>query len=370
MTGVERTGRPPARASLAVLLCSPVLLATVVVVVVSLMALAKLGAGAEATADAGLARIGEDLALVIVTENGIDIAATRSIILHWGIVAPVAVAAAAALVAWWVSGRVRRKVLDARNSVEIAEQQRQGRLAELAHELRTPLAVMGTNLELAGFESDPGGESIRYIEAARRAVGRMSRTVDDLAGHGELTVETGDDPVDLAQIAEALAAESSGPAHARAVRIRLAGRAPVVIGQIDAAAVRGAAANFMSNAMRMAPAASEIVVDWGTFEEWAWLTVSDQGPGLGPQHHARAFERGWQGAHDRDRHEGSGLGLTIARHLTEAQGGLVTIESEEGGGAILALWLPTGPDADRDTVVTPDRIHPAVRPWVRSAAGV
>jgi light-regulated signal transduction histidine kinase (bacteriophytochrome) len=59
----------------------------------------------------------------------------------------------------------------------------------------------------------------------------------------------------------------------------------------------------------------------------------------------------------------AGLGLTIARQLTEAQGGVVTVESEEGGGSTFSLWIPLGPEADPRAIVAPDGIHPEVQPW-------
>ena len=98
-----------------------------------------------------------------------------------------------------------------------------------------------------------------------------------------------------------------------------------------------------------------------------WIAVSDEGPGLSPELHSRVFERGWRGRHDRDRGNGAGrtgLGLTIARQMAEAQRGAVTLESDEGGGSTFTVWLPTTPDADRTEVVATDGIHPFVLPWI------
>ncbi len=106
----------------------------------------------------------------------------------------------------------------------------------------------------------------------------------------------------------------------------------------------------------MAPQGSSIGIDWGRLDGWAWIAVIDEGPGLAPHLHARVFERGWQGHHERERRPGNGeagLGLTIARQLTEAQGGAVTMESEEGGGAVFTVWLPLEIGADLRAVVAP-----------------
>lgn len=358
---------PLDRARLALLILSPALVLVAVAVVASLIALANLPIDPAAT-EAGLARVGDDLALVIVSDVDGSVAATRALIANWGLLAPAFALVPAAVGAWWLSGRVQRTVEDARSEVDEANAERQSRLQEVVHELRTPLAVMGTNLELAGLESENG-----YVDAARRAVERMARTVDDLDGHGQLSVEQEEGPVDLGGLVESVGAEHVGPARARGVSVLIRGSGPVLLPSVDPGALRAAVGNFLSNGVRLAPIASAVVIDWGTHDEWAWVSVTDHGPGLAEHLHARAFERGWQGPHDRDRshgHEGSGLGLTIARQLTEAQGGLVTLDSEEGGGATFTVWLPLTHTADDAAVAAPDGVHPLARPWARETIPV
>lgn len=355
-----------ARARRALLILSPVLLLTAVSVVVSLVVLANLGPASAAGPDAGLARVGDDLALVLVADGAAGVASARRVIANWGLLAPAMVLVVAAFVAWSISGRVQREVDMAKRSIDDADQRRLSHLQEIAHELRTPLAVMGTNLELASLGAGSGD----YIEAAQRAVTRMSRTVDDLAGHGRLAVENGHGPVDLADVARMVAQENAGPGRTHGVFVRLGGGSELVVDDVDPAAVRTVLGNFMSNAMRYAPRGSVVGVDWGTLDGWLWLSVSDQGPGLTSRDHARVFERGWQGAHDRDRRNGAGLGMMIARQLSEAQGGHVTLDSEEGGGATFALWLPRDADADAAAVIAADGIHPIARPWLDQLATV
>jgi signal transduction histidine kinase len=349
------------RVVLALLLAAPALLLAGVVMMASLAILLGDSGG---QSDAGLARVGDDLALVVVVEE----LATDGLI-DSGLLAPALALIPAFGVAWWVAGRVKRVVSEARAEIAFADDERQSRLQEVVHELRTPLAVMSTNLELASLETSDQSAT-GYIEAARRAVDRMARTVDDLAGHGRLAVAQGEGPADLAQIAEAAVAEHTGPGLANGVLLTTAGGQPTIVPSVDPAAVRTAIGNFLSNAVRMAPAGSTVTVDWGEIGSWAWLAVSDHGPGLAPILHSRVFERGWQGSHDRHRASGNGeagLGLTISRQLTEAQGGAVTLESEEGVGSTFTIWLPLDPAADRREVVARDQVHPVVRPWVKEA---
>lgn len=353
------------RIGLAFLILSPVLLMTLASVVVTLLLLTNLGPPQAAGADAGLARVGDDLALIVVADGAFEIAASRRAIADWGLVAPAVALSVGAVLAWWIAGRVQSRLGQAERSIELAEQKRKTHLHEIVHELRTPLAVMGTNLELAADSPDS-----KYLEAAHRAVMRMSRTVDDLAGHGHLAVETDSDPIDLAATATWVSQEYSGLGRTRGVFIRLADAGSVLVAGVDEAAVRTVVGNFMSNAMRFAPRGSVVGIDCGRLDDWAWLSVSDQGPGVARHDHARVFERGWQGAHDRDRKSGSGLGLTIARQLIEAQGGHVTLDAEEGGGATLALWLPLGDQSRSDAILSVDGVHPRLRPWIDEMVGV
>lgn len=312
---------------------------------------------------AGAARIGEDVTVVIVADEGASEAASqaRNDTLRWSLIALAASLLPAIGVAWFAAGRMLGAVDDALTGIEAVDEERERRLQEVVHELRTPLAVMGTNLELAAQDGNPSD----FIEAARRAASRMGRTVDDLAGHGRLAVETDDREVDLATLAGEVIAEFAGPARSRGLHLVAVGAATVTVSQVDPAAVKTAVGNFVGNAVRLAPRGSAISLDWGDTAGWGWIAVGDKGPGLPRELHARVFERGWQGRHDRDRAASGrgGLGLTIARQLTEAQGGFVTIDSEEGGGSVFALWLPLDPDSDRREVVAPDGIHPTAIPW-------
>jgi signal transduction histidine kinase len=351
------------RIRLAIVLMAPALLIALVVMVVTVALLVSHEPWSDART--GIAQVGEGVAVVVVAEEG-----TLDGLIDSGLLAPTLALIPAVFVSWMVAGRVRRVVARARAEVEGADIERSSRTQEVVHELRTPLAVMGTNLELAAIEAGHGTGAAGYIDAARRAVGRMARTVDDLAGHGGLAIEQGNGPVDLADLAEAAVAEHVGPARARGVNVELVGTSHMTVPSVDLAAVRTAIGNFLSNAVRLAPQGSSIGIDWGRLDGWAWISVIDEGPGLASHLHARAFERGWQGHHERERGAGNGeagLGLTIARQLTEAQGGAVTVDSEEGGGAAFAVWLPLEIGADPRAVVAPDQVHTLAQPWRRAS---
>ena len=117
----------------------------------------------------------------------------------------------------------------------------------------------------------------------------------------------------------------------------------------DRAAVHTAVGNLLANAVRLAPSGSIVWLATGTWDEWAWVAVRDEGPGLPDVDHERAFRRYWRGRYDLDRDTGEGgahgLGLTICRQVTEAQGGHVTVRSAVGVGSTFVVWLPRSADA-------------------------
>lgn len=325
-----------------------------------------------ATAKVGAAQVNGETVLVVADSTG-NASTTaddaRRDALGWMLVALGAAVVPSIAVAWVVSARLMGTVDEAMANVEQRDAERRRRLDEVIHELRTPLAVAGTNLELAASDATLTDDTQQLIDAARRAADRMRRTVDDLAEHGRLSVST-KDGLDLAAEARAVVAEHAGPARARGIHIAAVGEQRLPIPQGDRAAVRTTLGNLTSNAVRLAPGGSSITVSVGQIDRWAWAAVSDEGPGIAAKHHANVFARGWRGRHDRDRDRGTeqrGLGLTISRQLTEAHGGVLTIDSEEGTGTTFTVWLPLDDEARVADVIDPDRLHPAERPWLTPA---
>jgi signal transduction histidine kinase len=271
--------------------------------------------------------------------------------------------------AWVLSRRLTGDIDAALAELDTTEHDRRRRLDEVIHELRTPLAVAGTNLELAASDPALDPETQRLIDAARRANERMSRTVDDLAEHGRLAVHR-TETVDVAATVRAVVTEHAGPAQARAIRLAAAGESALPVPAGDPAAVHTALGNLVDNAVRLAPGGSTVLVSCGQLGHWAWAAVTDEGPGIAEADQPLVFDRGWRGRHDRDRDRGDGqhgLGLTIARQLVEANDGRLTVSSGEHDGSTFALWLPLADDARDSDVVAADGIHPVSLPWLRPA---
>ena len=109
----------------------------------------------------------------------------------------------------------------------------------------------------------------------------------------------------------------------------------------DAAALRRAVANLLSNAIRVSEAGQTVRVDTGGDDNRVWASVVDQGPGIAVDHLDDVFRRFWRGDRSSAREAGrSGLGLAIVRQIAEGHGGRATVRSELGEGSTFTVWLP------------------------------
>jgi signal transduction histidine kinase len=213
---------------------------------------------------------------------------------------------------------------------------------EASHELRNPLAVIQTNLDVTLADPDASAEDLRQTLAViQRSSQRMNRLVDDLlvyARKGSLSIVR--EPVDLASLVHDLVAEFRIPAETDGI-VLVASAEPGLLVDGDRDALRQALANLMANAIRLSPSGSTVRVRGGRHEPWVWMSVEDDGPGIADEDQERVFQRFWRGEAGGGRSEGrSGLGLTIVRQIAEAHGGEVKLVSELGVGSAFAVWLP------------------------------
>jgi signal transduction histidine kinase len=169
-------------------------------------------------------------------------------------------------------------------------------VADASHELRNPLAIIRTNVDVALADPRADPEDLRHtIVVVKRASDRMARLVDDLlalARRQEPILEH--EPVDLgAAVAEA-SDDFVVPAAARNIVLDRA-IAPGVVVTGDRDALKRAVANLLENAVRLAPEGSRIRLATGSEGDQAWIAVADEGPGHRPRGPAHVFDRFWRG---------------------------------------------------------------------------
>lgn len=197
-------------------------------------------------------------------------------------------------------------------------------LADTSHDLRTPLAVIRSNVELVADDPDAGMDDWnRAGEVIRRNSERMSVMIQDLLAAARLqTGRAQSVEVDLAGLIVAKANDFEPIGQENDVRIEVLPGSARVLG-VEVALDR-ALSNLVENAIKAAPAGSTVVIGTGTLAGWAWMAVNDAGPGLPDEPGERL-----------------GLGLSIVKQIAEGHGGaLVTFPGLHGHGTTMVLWIP------------------------------
>jgi signal transduction histidine kinase len=216
---------------------------------------------------------------------------------------------------------------------------RRNLMADIAHELRTPLAVVQGKLE--GLIDGVYPRDDDRLEGLLEDTRVLARLVEDLrtlatAESGALGLSK--EPTDIVALANDVTA-SLGPRAAESgvsLRIETEGLNDVEPIAIDPVRVREVLTNLVANALRYTPRGGHVVVHAGARPGGVELRVVDEGAGISQEELPRIFDRFYKGSTS----SGSGLGLTIARSLVEAHGGTIRAESRPGSGTTIAFFLP------------------------------
>ncbi|HEX6674121.1 MAG TPA: HAMP domain-containing sensor histidine kinase [Actinomycetes bacterium] len=236
--------------------------------------------------------------------------------------------------------RLARSFNQMTERLEANEAQRRRLLADVAHELRTPLSVIRGNVEGMLDGVYPADEA--HLGPVLEETAVMARLLDDLqtlstAEAGVLRLHRERvDPVALAEDAVAAFRARAGSAG-----VALGCRATADLPELDVDPLRvgEVLANLLSNAVRHTPSGGSVELDLQPAAGGVAFTVSDTGAGIAPEDLPQVFHRFVKSADS----GGAGLGLAIAKSLVEAHGGTITAESEPGKGTTMRFVLPATP---------------------------
>jgi two-component system, OmpR family, sensor kinase len=229
-------------------------------------------------------------------------------------------------------------------SVARSEQLRRDLVADVAHELRTPIAVLRADLEAV---QDGVYQPTAYrVSALREEVDLLARLVADLqelslAEAGQLALQR--QSTDLGQLCRQVVATMAPQATGRGVNLAVAQAVASATSLVDPDRIGQVLRNLVSNALRYTPAGGSVTLDCQANDKMAILTVRDTGAGITAEDLPHIFDRFYRGERSRSRASGgAGLGLAIVKQLVEAHGGHVWVESAPGSGAAFHVSLPLG----------------------------
>ncbi|HEY0344682.1 MAG TPA: ATP-binding protein [Solirubrobacteraceae bacterium] len=226
--------------------------------------------------------------------------------------------------------------------VEIMRRRERSFIADASHELRSPLTMLRTELELMARDNPTGADLQMATASAIEETERLGRLADDLlllTRNDSNRFELHRTPVSLDALAHDAAVRAQRRRPTRHVRVDVSqtGEAPLVLADPDR--IAQVLDNLLDNALRYA--ASEVELTIRTAGSSVEIHVLDDGPGFPPEFLPRAWER-FSRADAARTDDGVGLGLAIIRTITELHGGRAHAANREGGGADVWISLPLG----------------------------
>lgn len=218
-----------------------------------------------------------------------------------------------------------------------ADRNRRAFVADLTHELRTPLAIIRGQAEGIGDGVYPGDQA--HVTPILDATASLDSLVDalatmTLADVGSLTLKR--EAVDVPVLVTSSLAAFQSAADAASVRLVADLEADLPAVDADPARVRGVLGNLLSNALRYTPSGGTVTASARRSGDTVVFGIRDTGQGIPPELRARIFERFVKGPGS----PGSGLGLAIAKDIVSAHGGTIEAISESGSGTEIRFTLP------------------------------
>ncbi|MEP7018845.1 MAG: HAMP domain-containing sensor histidine kinase [Actinomycetota bacterium] len=225
------------------------------------------------------------------------------------------------------------------DTVARSERDRRNLTADVAHELRTPLAALQAGLEeLRDGLVEPSAEGLAGLHDQSLRLGRVVSDLAELSAVEASGLPVQRTEVDLAQVAgdELAVHESQLRAAGLVVDSRLEG--PLIV-RADSGRLHQAVGNLLANAARYCSAGDAVTVVLHTEADQAVLDVVDSGPGIPEDELPQIFDRLWRGRAARQV-AGSGIGLAVAREIVLAHAGTIEASSQEGAGTTITIRLP------------------------------
>ena len=211
-------------------------------------------------------------------------------------------------------------------------------LADVAHELRTPITILQLSCDQMVDETQMvDAKRLASLSEEVHRLGRLVQDLETLAAAEVAGLKLVKSPIDLASVGAATV-DLLRPAFESAEVELIVRLHPAVIDG-DATRIGQVMINLLSNALKFSPARGRVTLSVEASDGLARLEVADEGPGVSKEEIPHLFERFWRGNAGR-RASGSGIGLSVVSGLVNAHGGRVEVSSQPGHGARFTVLIP------------------------------
>lgn len=225
------------------------------------------------------------------------------------------------------------------------ENLRQDFVANVSHELKTPLASIKAFAETLRLGAiNDADNNMRFVSRIEEQAKRLHRLILDMLQIAR--VESGTETFEITQVSikhvmDSCLAHYAATAERNKIGVIVQPPDQPVYASADEDGLRTICDNLVSNAIKYTGQNGTVTVRWRAHDGMAEIEVQDTGIGIRAEHHSRIFERFYRVDKARSREVGgTGLGLSIVKHLAQAFGGTVQMSSEEGKGSLFKVQLP------------------------------
>jgi len=222
------------------------------------------------------------------------------------------------------------------------ERLRSALLDSVTHELRTPLtAIRAAATTLIGHPTLPEAERSEMYAVVDEESLRLDRLIGEAVEMAQLDsagLHVRPQPENVNEVIDAVLQEEKTRLRGRAVEVRIPETLPRV--PMDQELVRRVLRHLIENAVKYSPAKSPVEVTAEVAGDRLLVHIADHGLGIDRSEQPFIFDKFFRGSSQRDRVEGSGMGLAIAKAILTAHGGGIEVKSERGSGAVFTFWLP------------------------------
>ena len=233
-------------------------------------------------------------------------------------------------------GRLSQAFNEMANDLQFQESLRRKLIANVAHELRTPLAAMTVELEAMRDGVLPTDmERVESLHEETVRLRAMLDGIDDLTQAQASSLTLLPQEIDLPELLKNIVDRFNVQAGEKGVTLSLPNKEETVYADPDR--LSQIIINLLSNAIRVVPAGGSVDLDYGPADGGTYILISDTGPGIPPEELPHIFERFYSSPGG-----GLGLGLTIVKELVDAHVGEVTVDSEVGKGTKVRVTIPSG----------------------------
>lgn len=225
--------------------------------------------------------------------------------------------------------------------LEKAFQAQRDFLSDASHELRTPVAVIKSSVDVALRREREAFEYRESLETVRAAAGRMGGLIDRLLKLSRLDAEQAwkKERVDLKDLLGTVLKSINPLAEERGIILSVQATEGLAI-EGDREQLLELFLSILDNAIKYNRPDGSVSISLSSSGAWAVVNVSDTGCGIAPDTMDKVFERFYREDVSRGEVPGTGLGLPIARGIAEAHGGRIEVDSKEGIGSAFSIYLP------------------------------